>query len=126
MDNFRASIASEGYDQFVKAMEIFFHHAPGNSVIAWRIDDTKGLILYWTAPKDVDVTMLPYKMNLRRALEFCWGWLEQAPLEEEPDHDGDNSRGFLLYNEAWGNWGYAIEEWEAFVAMKPIWSIHGK
>src|SRR5690349_24893058 len=43
-------------------------------------------------------------------------WLAEADYGPQPDHDGDNSKGWRIYNEAWG---HVDNLWGAIVAIQP-------
>lgn len=63
-------------------------------------------------------------MNVEKVTEFAWGCLESnKPTAKEPDHDGDNDKGFRLFTESWGQ---VFGEYQAFVAIEPIWAMYGK
>jgi hypothetical protein len=124
MDNFHVTVTSEGRDHFERALSLFFDHAPGSKAIGYQVTVEKGLILYWTKPDGVDEFQeFPYEMNLADAVNFAWGWIEKTPYPKRPDHDGDNGKGFVIYNE---DWGHVNHEWEAFVAIAPVWAMYGK
>ena len=116
MDNFKIDITSEGDTQFKTAMTFFRH----SKVTGYRVDG-KRLILYWT--KSDKATPMLYEMTLPQAAEFVLGWLSNQDYGREPDHDGDNGKGWRLYNEAWGHIG---TEYQAFVAVEPVWAWYGK
>ncbi len=117
MDNFRVDVTSEGLSQFTLAMELIFRH----ECVGYRID--KNVIhLYW-ADSDKAIK-LPYKYNVQQTINFVWGWLEvNPPTGKQPDHDGDNGKGFRLFNESWG---HADGTWQAFASIEPIWAMYGK
>ncbi len=119
MDNRVIDIQSEGYGDFQLAMKLAF--GGRKTTIGYRIYQN-GICLYWSESEKM--ISLPYQMNLDQATEFCWGWLlANKPTAKEPDHDGDNGKGFKVYNEAWG---HVFSEWQAFVAIEPIWAMYGK
>lgn len=123
MDNFHIDIVSNNRKHFETAMEIAFDHAPGKKASYYRISKEKGLILYWTEFKNKEAQPLPFEMGMKAATDFVWHWLEDAERGNEPDHDGDNGKGFRIYTE---NWGKVDDDWQAFVAIKPIWAMYGK
>jgi len=43
-------------------------------------------------------------------------------IKLQPDHDGDNYKGFRLENDFWGQ----IDGCEAFLSIEPIWAMYGK
>ncbi len=117
MDNFHFDMTSEGKELLKAAMMLL----PRTEVVGYRVDDKKGLIFYWA---DSDkATQLPYPMTLEQAADFAAGWLDHASYGKQPDHDGDNGKGWRLYNESWG---HVDGEWEAFVAVMPVWAMYGK
>lgn len=82
---------------------------------------TKRLVLFWA--DHPTMTRFPAQMNATQAEPFILAWLGEAAYGREPDHDGDNSKGFRIYNE---DWGHAAGHWEAFMSVEPIWLLHGK
>lgn len=107
----------EGKEQLKKAMGLF----PCRKVVGYREDEEKGLIFYWC--DSVKATKLPFPMTLEQTADFASGWLEHASYGSEPDHDGDNGRGWRLYTE---DWGHVAGEYQAFMAVKPEWAMYGK
>jgi hypothetical protein len=88
----------------------------------WSAMETaKRLVLFWTA--DHAMTPLPAPMGPADVEPFVRTWLQAAEYGPEPDHDGDNSMGWRVYNEAWGHVGpYRT----AICAIEPVWLMHGK
>lgn len=130
MDNFELKVVSEGKDTLLLAMRLAFIEYEKAS--HWRVDDEKGMILYWsvsdspfTGKEQIKPFITP--LNAEQITEQVWLWLEGADIEKydgpEPDHDGSNGRGFCLYTEEWGKIG---DEDYAFVAIKPTWAMYGK
>lgn len=121
-DNYRFLLCSTGDDHFGKIMRLAF--ASHSRATHYKVTDKHGLILYWTEPKvDKDAIKLPYEMTAEAATSFAWNWLQQAKYSGQPDHDGDNEKGFTVFNEDWGHVG---GQWEAFVAIMPTWQMYGK
>ncbi len=117
VDNFRIDITSD--KSIGDAMKLAFggyKHAVG-----YRIDAEKGMIFYWSISKNM--TPFPFKMDAEGAAHFVLRWLKEADYGQEPDHDGHNGRGWRLYNE---DWGHISNEWQAFVAIQPVWAMYGK
>src|SRR5580765_1336955 len=54
----------------------------------------EALFLY-TAPNK-DATTLPSPVGPAVIAEIAWTWLEKAPYPPQPDHDGDNERGWRV------------------------------
>lgn len=49
--------------------------------------------------------------------------IAHADYGRQPDHDGDNEKGWRLYNETWGMVG---GDHSAFAAVEPAWAMYGK
>lgn len=82
------------------------------------------MVLFWADFDGKDVMQkLPAPMGVAEAVPFVKSWLGSADYGHEPDHDGDNSKGCRVYNEAWTH----IGQWHAaFAAIEPVWLMHGK
>jgi len=78
---------------------------------------------YELKPVGGDKITLPFKMDADGAADFARRWLEEADYGREPDHDGDNGKGWRLYNEAWG---HIDEDRYAVIAVAPAWAMYGK
>ena len=118
MDNRKIDLHLEGKEDFELAMKLAMDVTMTEG---YRID--KGMLILYKADSDRAIK-LPYKMGVHETINFVWGWLQQnPPQEKEPDHDGHNGRGFRIFNESWGQVG---GEWQAFIAIKPIWAMYGK
>lgn len=78
-------------------------------------------MLYWTFSDN----MIPFPgpLDAEQVESMIRAWLAEAPYGLEPDHDGHNTKGWRVYNEAWG---HVNTEWQAFVAIEPVWLMHGK
>lgn len=119
MDNFRINITCQGSKYLLQAMQIACQSH--TKIVGYSIDPKKGLIFYWTECKDA--TKLPFTLDVAGAADFAGRWLAEQDYGGQPDHDGDNGKGWRLYNEDWGRIG---SQWEAFVAIKPEWAMYGK
>jgi hypothetical protein len=118
MDNFHFDMTSQGAATLKTALSLF--NPPGRKVTGYSTDG-KRLVLYWTdSPK---ATKLPFPMTLEQAADFAAGWLEHADYGSEPDHDGDNGKGWRLYCEGWG---HVDRDHCAFAAVQPVWAMYGK
>lgn len=119
-DNFSLSVTS-GRPSHLKAaiqMAMDIH----TSVVGWAVVPTRGFVLYWSHAEGIHQFPVPLK-NVETLVGFVRDWLELQDYGAQPDHDGSNSKGFTVYNESWG---HVNGQWQAFVAIKPEWMIHGK
>lgn len=118
MDNRSIDLTLEGRQDFNHAMRI----AIGNKkTTGYRLHENC-MVLYWTESKNS--LKLPYPMDTEQTINMVWGWLEYTkPDYPQPDHDGDNGKGFKIFNEAWG---HVFGEWQAYIAIQPVWAMYGK
>lgn len=127
MDNFRISITSIGDETLKHAISLAFTAGGRKSATHYAIRSgfdgvPKRLVFLW-APGGKDSIELPFKLDSEGAADFARRWLAEADYGDQPDHDGDNDKGWTLYND---NWGHVDGEWQAIVAVKPSWAMYGK
>jgi len=92
----------------------------------WGANQSKRrLILLWTKATwaEEPVNYFPAPIEVEQAEGMIKAWLKEQDYGSQPDHDGDNGKGFRIYNEAWG---HVAGRWEAFVAIEPVWLLYGK
>lgn len=94
------------------------HHCESSAIDA---TGTPSLILFWSEHEIA--TKLPFPLDMKKSVDFAANWLEQVAYGKQPDHDGDNGKGFRVFNEAWG---HVLGHWQAFVAIQPVWAMYGK
>lgn len=70
-----------------------------------------------------DHVALPFHLDAKSAADFARRWLAEAEYGKQPDHDGDNKKGWRLYNEAWG---HVDSDHGAIIAVAPSWAAYGK
>jgi hypothetical protein len=148
MDNFHIDITSEG--DLAPAMKIAFgrwNKAVGYAVRAaypgereevpegapkhFRPDWKYGkrpkplrLVFFWSDyEKRPDMVKFPFTLDAEGAADFAKRWLAEADYGKEPDHDGDNGKGWRLYCEGWG---HVDDDHSSFVAVAPSWAMYGK
>lgn len=56
---------------------------------------------------------------LRVLIEFVKGWLREQKYKQQPDHDGSNSKGFVVTNGGMRDRGVIL-------SVQPCWAMHGK
>ena len=89
----------------------------------YAVHPDKGIVFFWADHKDM--IPFPTPLDMDRCAEIAYAWLiEEADYGRQPDHDGDNERGWLLYCDGWGH--IDLYGWKAFVAVKPMWLMFGK
>lgn len=120
-DNRVISITGRDFRYLEKALEFFKE----GRFVGYKIDMEKGLVFYWSEYEGV--TNFPFTMSIEGIFSFCKEWLKSEECEvirgSQPDHDGSNEKGWIVYNE---EWGHVSNRWEAFCAVKPIWAMYGK
>lgn len=124
MDNFKVNIYAEGKDTLQVALSLFDRR----KTIGWQVkivNKRPRLILFWSTSSVAlgVITPLPAPLDTAGAADFVWNWLQHADYGPEPDHDGDNGKGFHVWCD---DWGHVEELWQAFVAIEPEWAMYGK
>ncbi len=118
MDNLHVSVTSEGADALLATLRLFNQKA----ACGYRVEQ-KRIIFYWAAADRKDYHQFPFRMTIEQVAQFALTWLSQADYGKEPDHDGDNGKGWKCYCEGWG---HVASEYQAFAAVEPAWAMYGK
>lgn len=84
-------------------------------------DGTQTLVLLWHDERDA--TKLPYPLTLDKAITFAADWLTEADYGSEPDHDGDNQRGWRAFTDGWG---HVVGHHCGIIGIQPAWAMYGK
>jgi len=123
MDNFKVDVVWEGETTFRTLLAMVLNRRIGKKgkFEYYEIDETYGLVLYWTESKNA--VKLPYPMDLSAIVDFAWNWLKSADYGRQPDHDGDNGKGWRIYTESWGQ---VKSDWATICAIQPVWAMYGK
>lgn len=125
-DNFHFDITGAPLD---KSLDIAFTE---HNAIGWAEMDgeqsAKRLVLFWSdsgvTNHNVQFQRFPSPIRSVEEIEpIIKGWLKDADYGREPDHDGDNGKGWRVYNESWT---HVAGMWQAFVAIEPCWIWYGK
>lgn len=122
MDNFLFDVTSRGSQQLKLILELVFagSHNKATHYQIIPIDNQQTLVLYWSY--DTGAVKLPAACNATEAAAHIESWLKEQK-SDEPDHDGNNSRGWRVFNEAWG---HVAGSHYAFIAIQFRWAMHGK
>ncbi len=151
MDNFHIDVTSEGVSRLQDAMRLAFSGHGRNTVAThyavrearegkrWEAPDgyrhphlmdwqdrpkPHRLVFFWSGTSSPsDAVALPFKLDADGAADFAQRWLAEQDYGRQPDHDGDNGKGWRLYCEGWG---HVDGQWQAFVAVAPSWTMYGK
>lgn len=148
MDNFHIDVTSEGKAALATALSLAFgryrstvgyaireaepgaRHDPPEGfkyphLMEWnRKPKPRRLVFYWSdSEKREDFVPLPFKLDAAGAADFAERWLAELDYGKQPDHDGDNGKGWRCYCEGWG---HVDGQWSAFVAIAPAWAMYGK
>lgn len=149
MDNRTIDVVSEGDHGIALAMQLIWKRAPGGKATHYIIDKYESVTKYYCGdgvktthhstdmvkgPKGVltliflwsaegDSTPLPFPLDLEGATQFAKHWLEVADYGPQPDHDGDNRKGWRIFTEEWGHVAYYHF---AIVGIQPAWAMYGK
>lgn len=144
IDNNRLVVVSKSRQDFDLAMQLAFKHA--DTAMGWYViqypSEPKAYDEYTAHPRWLlgvntksflvlcqynsnhsNYKDFPIELDCETSSDFAWSWLNKQDFGEEPDHDGSNSHGFVVFNETWGLVG---SDYSAFVAIGPAWAMHGK
>jgi hypothetical protein len=125
-DNFHFDLTGVS---LAKCLDIAFEGAPGGKAVGWAVMDGKAelkqnpqrLVLFWSMEEPA--IALPAPMTAEDAEPFVRAWLKEQDYGPQPDHDGDNGKGWRVYNESWS---MVAGKHRAFVAIEPCWIMYGK
>jgi hypothetical protein len=148
MDNRTIDVVSEDVADIALAMRLIWPNAQGGKATHYYITkyslETKyvpgphGIAGHWTRLKQDEggiptlvllwceehhETPLPFFLDLEGSIQFVKKWLEVVDYGKQPDHDGDNKRGWRLFTE---EWGHVAKHHGAIVAVQPAWAMYGK
>ena len=86
-------------------------------------DKNKGLVFFDYGHEKM--IPFPSKLSMTECANLAYRWLEdEAVYPNEPDHDGHNNKGWLVYCDGWGYIdGYSFG---SFLAVLPHWLMIGK
>ena len=149
VDNFYIAVTHEGRETLISALSIVFsQHSSciGYSLAKNPKTGRPRMILYWVKPDRLpdgeDFVAFPFKVSRQRRKAFSkhglpraadaddrlpWlvdliiAWLQEADFGKEPDHDGDNGKGWRVYVEDWGH-----SRHQSMCAIEPAWAMYGK
>jgi len=127
--NFLIDISSEGEKRLQQAFHLRmepdgrYASQKADTAIGYVIDPELGMVFFQWKPSG-EFAPFPFKMDADGCAAFAFRWLAEAEYPREPDHDGDNHKGWRFYNEAWGHVGHYRSE--ALIAVKPEWQMYGK
>jgi hypothetical protein len=140
MDNRIFRINGCGKQMLANVLELAIYQHGGcyefdrnnHKVKGWTFSQNHGLVLLW-APNENNPKHHKFIAPLgpQALAETAYDWLatEEAKTvthgqwEDDCDHDGHNSQGWLVYCE---DWGHVDGDWRAFAAVKPVYLWHGK
>lgn len=97
--------------------------AQGFPAHGYKIDEEKGHLVFMRYPGAPDAIPFPAPLSAERCAEIAFDWLSAQPYPPECDHDGSNKKGWLIWNDKWGQIeGY---DYHSFLAVRPEWIMFG-
>jgi hypothetical protein len=121
-DNFTFNVLGEGRKMLDLMLQVIALGSGHDRAVGYR-DDGQRLVFAWSIEGTTGFTPLVAEtptVELGQTIEL---WLRQAKLTKEPDHDGDNQRGWRLYT---GSWGHIDSDHHTYFAVEPAWMMYGK
>lgn len=87
--------------------------------IAGYSNDNSVVTLYRHVPASAKGVMeLPVPVPVAHFVAIVQAWLATATYPKQPDHDGDNKKGWLVQIED--------QDWTQVVTIRPTWMMYGK
>jgi hypothetical protein len=130
-DNYQIIIKSDDINIFNKGLDIVITN---DIYRGYSIDNIKGfdrLIIYWSIPDKYNLEKLntefkefPFKMSKESLKNFITDWLKQASYGPQPDHDGDNHKGFIISTGDF--WGHIEFMNQTSFSVQTDWQMYGK
>jgi hypothetical protein len=134
--NFHVTVRSLGTEHLKRALSFFFDAY--QTAVGFSVKDTtipsyghedqpaKALVLHWAFPdhNQILVSKFPAPLDLDAVVPMVESWLAQNPYGKRPDQDGDNLRGFAVFNDT--DWNKTYGESTAICAIAPHWAMFGK
>lgn len=62
---------------------------------------TKDKFVLFQYDSNKDMIPFPVPLSMEAVAPMIMEWLKTADYGKEPDHDGDNGKGWYCYNETW-------------------------
>lgn len=133
MDNFHVDVTSEGDEALLRVLQLaFLQHrhathwreevAPGQGGPPSNLH-TMRFLLAWADPGE-GWHPFPVPIGAEQAQDVVLGWLAATKYPPQPDHDGDNGKGWGAYCNLWG---FVDPDYRyAFLAVEPVWAMYGK
>lgn len=149
-DNVVFNVNGQSKGDLISAVKLALSIRDRNlKTVAFRYIKGRGLVFFWSVPKEKDTIELMQGMNPEQAAEYAWAWLEKSPdakaeleslaeinedddseesianshWDRDSDHDGHNSVGWRVFVE---DWGHVAGQWSASLCVKPVFVWHGK
>jgi len=98
--------------------------ASGFPAPGFIVDKERGCLVFMKYDSAPGMTMFPTPLSAERCAEIAFEWVSSQPYPNQPDHDGDNKKGWMIFNNEWGQvdgHGY-----HSFIAICPTWIMFGK
>jgi len=89
--------------------------------VGYLIVDNKLVLFRYNSE---NMTKFPAPLSVEATANMAFEWLKSTDYGREPDHDGHNEKGWLLWNDSWGQiegCGYS-----SFLVIAPMWIMYGK
>lgn len=136
MNNFQFQMTSIGDERLVNALLLVWSAAGRKGATHYAIREAtsateftparpKRLVFFWCGKdnESTDKVAFPFTMDAKGAADFAARWLKETEYGCEPGYDGDNERGWKVYNERYGR---VDDDRNSIIAVAPVWAMYGK
>jgi hypothetical protein len=127
-DNFHIDVRSAGEEDLLLCLKILFHRH-GSFERSYRTHATVPTLVFQWSPSDgyrppdapiiTNVVLTP-----ERAVPVILAWLDGVDYGRGPDHDGDNTKGWRVFNDP--DWCHVLGDLYGAFGIQPCWMMHGK
>lgn len=97
----------------------------GPGAIGWFVHEGMLVLLWGKHDAPDSAGWLPFAMDAKMSAEFALQWLKGATYGREPDHDGDNKKGWRMVSGTFHGPNHMLVR-SALVTITPTWTTYGK
>lgn len=127
MDNRSIDVIAEGDEGIEYAVKLITHQKHYKLIATHYkitiLNNITTLILYRFNDDNAQTLSLPFELDTENMITFIRQWLNKVEYPGQPDHDGDNAKGWRIFTDAWG---HVDHSYCAIIGIQPKWAMYGK
>jgi len=118
-DNFVIRVNGKTKERFKKVIDL----VDSNTAVGYALDNDGKRLVFYRYESDKAIPF-PFAMDREGIADFAWAWLKQVSYPPEPDHDGSNGKGWIVYTNEWGE--VEGHGYRSMIAIEPEWREYHK